>query len=489
MIAVERPRLDRTGLQLALPGLAAASTVAVTVVAVLAPGLLRTVLAVLVGALLVVTWLRWQRLGLLATMAFLPMLALVRRLLIPVGGFTSYDPLLLVVPAAAVVVLARLHVVERRPLVSSLMAKLVLALLLITVAEAFNPEGGSVSTGVTGLLFLAAPLAWFFIGREVADEWLISRLVVMVLVLATGIALYGLYQTGVGLPAWDQSWVAINGYAALHVGTAIRAFATFSSAQEYAVYLGLGLVVALTLVVKGHLVPLATVPVLGLALFIESGRGPLILTAASLVAVVGLSTGRPRVALLLAFVAVAGALLLERLAGAAVTQSAASSDNPFVAHQLGGLADPLNPDQSTLTSHVQLVVAGLAFSAQHPFGLGTALTTLAAGNVAYGQIASTEVDLANAFLSLGWIGGALFATIVARSLWGALRLGLRRRDLTALVCAGVLVATLGQWLNGGFYAVAPLIWLMVGWSSRAAGELRPARNRDGRRALAMRGAR
>jgi hypothetical protein len=35
-----------------------------------------------------------------------------------------------------------------------------------------------------------------------------------------------------------------------------------------------------------------------------------------------------------------------------------------------------------------------------------------------------------------------------------------------LAIAGVLIVTFGQWLNGGQYAVAPLLWLLIGRVSR-----------------------
>ncbi len=475
MVLGARARFDQRVLGGGVLAAAAATTVAVTVVAIVSPGLIRAVLATLAVALLAVIWLRSPRAGLLVTTAYLPLLALMRRLLIPVDGFTSNDPLLLVGPATTILVLVRLYLVERRPLGSGLFVKLVVGLLLITVAEAFNPEGGTLVSGLTALLFLAAPLAWFFIGRELVDRRSVSSLLVMLLLVAGAISLYGLYQTEFGFPDWDRSWIAINGYAALNVGGATRAFGTFSSAAEYATYLGMALVVALTLVLRRLFVAALIVPILGLALFIASGRQPFVLALVAMVAVIGLNTGRAWLALLFGGLAVLGAFLLGRFAGPAFAQSATASDNPFISHQVGGLVDPLNPEQSTLTGHAQIVLDGLAVSLRHPFGLGTAVTTIAAGNP-NSQIASTEVDLSNAFVSLGWIGGALFVCVVAMSLWQAFRLSLHLRDLTSLACAGLLIATLGNWLNGGYYAVAPLVWLVIGWSSRVSDDTLPARS-------------
>jgi hypothetical protein len=36
---------------------------------------------------------------------------------------------------------------------------------------------------------------------------------------------------------------------------------------------------------------------------------------------------------------------------------------------------------------------------------------------------------------------------------------------------GLLIADLGQWLNGGYYAVAPLLWFLIGWAMAQAREM------------------
>ena len=56
-------------------------------------------------------------------------------------------------------------------------------------------------------------------------------------------ALYGLFQQFVKFPTWDLVWIDSKGYTALNLGSGIvRAFSFFSSAQEYAVFLSVGVV-------------------------------------------------------------------------------------------------------------------------------------------------------------------------------------------------------------------------------------------------------
>jgi hypothetical protein len=83
-----------------------------------------------------------------------------------------------------------------------------------------------------------------------------------------------------------------------------------------------------------------------------------------------------------------------------------------------------------------------------------------------GLYLGTETDLGNAFLSLGLPGGLLFLMISLATFWRAGWLGLRNRDIAALATVGLLIVTFGQWLNGGYYALAPLVWVVIGGTTQ-----------------------
>jgi len=53
------------------------------------------------------------------------------------------------------------------------------------------------------------------------------------------------------------------------------------------------------------------------------------------------------------------------------------------------------------------------------------------------------------------------------ALAAACRLALRRRDAVSLGTVGVLIVCFGQWLNGGYYALSPLVWLLIGSIGRS----------------------
>jgi hypothetical protein len=50
----------------------------------------------------------------------------------------------------------------------------------------------------------------------------------------------------------------------------------------------------------------------------------------------------------------------------------------------------------------------------------------------------------------------------------AYRLALRRRDTLAFISLAVVTLTFLQWLNGGQYSIAFLLWLTLGWIDRHA---------------------
>jgi hypothetical protein len=68
----------------------------------------------------------------------------------------------------------------------------------------------------------------------------------------------------------------------------------------------------------------------------------------------------------------------------------------------------------------------------------------------------------------------MFLAIIVVTFRRVGQLCLQTRDRATLVIMGLLIVTLGQWLNGGYYAISPLLWLLVGWANREWLERRTA---------------
>jgi hypothetical protein len=364
---------------------------------------------------------------------------------------------------------------ERRPLPQDRLGKLVLAFLALTLVQSLNPFAGSLLAGVGGLLFLGVPLLWFFIGRETADRHMVMQLLYAMVGIAAVAGAYGLYQSEVGLPSWDSAWVNLTGYNSLYLIDTVRAFGIFSSSAEYATYLGAATAVAVALLLhrRGAFAP--ALPVLAIPLFLASGRTVVILALFAIALMIGLRVGSRRVAVATVVIGMGLALLAARVYGSNVEQASSASGNSLVSHQVSGLVNPLDPDKSTLLGHLDLAVAGIREGITSPVGHGTAVTNIAAGRFGVGSAAKgTEVDVSNAFVSLGLVGGLLFAAIFVITLHRIVSSYLARRDAALLAVLGVLVVSAGQWLNGGYYALAPLIWFLVGWAT--AGDPRSPRS-------------
>jgi hypothetical protein len=427
------------------------------------PSFVRLITAGCIGMCACIAAAQWPERTVVATLLLLPLLALGRRLLLEFTGWESTDPLLLVAPAILGLILVRLFILEQRELAGDLVSKLVLVVIALTLLQVANPRSGGLVAGLGALLFTAVPLSWYFVGRELVRPRLLRTLFAGLVVIACVIGVYGLIQTWEGLPSWDQEWVRQTGYAALHIGDVIRAFGTFSSAAEYGYFLGIGIVVSVAFALRGIPRFLPALPLLAVALFYASARAIVATTLFAVIVVFAARTGSMRRAVVGLVVCMTGLVLAFTFARGILQAEAASSSDPLVSHQLSGLADPFDEETSTLPTHLTMFRNGVRSGLLDPFGHGITSTTLAGAEFGSEGSASTEVDVSNAFVSLGTLGGLAYLALVIIILRAALSLAVQRRDAVSLAVLGTLVVVLGQWLNGGFYAVSPLVWLLAGF--------------------------
>ena len=138
--------------------------------------------------------------------------------------------------------------------------------------------------------------------------------------------------------------------------------------------------------------------------------------------------------------------------------------NALLAHQVGGLANPLNAKDSTLMLHLEMLGNGILAGFTHPYGYGLGATTAAAGKFAGGGVEgrSTETDFGNMFVSLGFVGGIIYLLIMLRVLWALISDWQRRRQRTSLMILAILLVTGAAWLIAGEYSTPLLLWLLIG---------------------------
>jgi len=458
------PRMD-----LVVLGLAGSLGVVVVAVGTTSPAVARLTLAFAALWLLAALGFAAPRSLLFVLVGWLALLGVIRRVASLEFAPGHTDPLLLVGPVAVAVLLlaafARGGFVLR-----STLSKGTLLLALLLVAGSLNPAQGGIATGLAGLLFLLVPLCCFWIGRAFCDDATYRRVLGLVAVLGALAAMYGLAQTFAGFPAWDERWIRNQGYAALSVGGVTRAFGPFPSASEYASFVGIAILVWLGRGVRPARawVALPIVAALATAVFYDSSRGIMFKLPVALVLVVAARSRQP-LTLSLAGAAAAVVLLPVVVSAAAPTPGVGRASSPLLQHQLSGLADPLNPSASTLSVHASLVGNGVRAALHDPLGIGTGAVTIA-GQKFGGKVQNTEADPSNAAVAVGLPGLIVYLVLLCAAFKQAYRLASRRRDVLSAIALALLVVTLLEWLNGGQYAVALLVWLTLGWLDRASEE-------------------
>jgi hypothetical protein len=465
------PIADRRYRDLAMSLVLGTGFVALSVVlSLLITDPVRLRIGVAVAAVLAVFGLAFRapRLLLPVTVVWLAALGMVRRLISQVAPIAHSDPLLVIGPLALVllVLLARdAGAFARR----TRLANGVLLLSVLMLLGAVNPLGGSLAGGVLGLSFVLVPMLAFWVGRAWCDDRMLALVLKLVACIGLAAAAYGIVQTVYGFPSWDQHWIDEVSFASLNVGGVIRPFASFSSAAEYASYLALAIVLWMAYGTRPARVPLtaAALTLLIPALVLESSRGPIVIALASVGIVIGAWRRFP-IAFGFATAAVALMALVFAVRAYGPTSFAPSAQGTLLSHEVQGLANPLDPQASTVGVHLSLLQNGVLDAFRRPLGQGVGSVTIAGAKFG-GLNKNTETDPSNVAVAVGLPGLLVYIAVFVLGIVQVYRVAVRRHDVLALAGLGVVVATTFQWLNGGLYAVAFLPWLVLGWADRQPG--------------------
>lgn len=409
------------------------------------------------------------RLSILATLAYLVLLGDLRRLLIPVAGWSGSDPLLLIGPVFAIILFGYAWA-SKSISAGSALAKWMIGLMLIMTAQIFNPQQGGLIVGVAGIAFYLVPLLWFWIGRAYATPELIRTLFNRIIVpLAIAAGIFGLYQVLVGYLPYQLQWYEMNDYGALGPNVdRLKPIAFFSSSTENAKFLSISaLLVWARVVIRNDYSRLILFGFLFLSVFLVGSRGPLlklILVAAGLWAIMGQSWKSWTVRLVIAvFVGLIGlAATLSQLQGVEFS-------DPTVQHYSQRQAELLTPQETTGGAHIGMMFWGVRRGFANPLGSGLGSTTLAATKFGSGRM-NSEVDFSNLFISTGAVGGITYLIIIGLSIYTALRLWTKTRSIIALAFVAILIFSVMSWLKPGNYFISPFLWFCIGSMDRLYAE-------------------
>lgn len=422
--------------------------------------------------MLLILWLRDRKTAFAATFVFLFALGDIRRIIDMAQGTRGLDPMLLVGAVFAIYLAVPLLL---RVKLTDAMSKAVLALLVIMVLEIFNPRQGSLLVGFSGAVFYIVPVLWFWIGRQFATDRILSTLFYRV-VIPMGVlaALLGFYQTYIGFLPWEDAWIQSvkNDFMALNLGGGhIRAFGFSGNSVEFGNLLLLASTFVLAAIYSGRRAYALLLPVLLAAILLASMRAVILklLFASTMMWAVRAGGGRAWIQRfvigLVVGVGLLGYSVSRATGGGEQTLTDRSSSAQFAtAHVTEGFAHPLDSKYSTAGGHWQLFLAGIERGFTYPIGVGLGAVTLGAGKFGGDSSVSgsSEIDISDAFISMGAFGGLLFLFIILLGFRLAFRYVQEVPHSISLPMMGLLTATVSAWIALGQYAVGPFVWFCLG---------------------------
>lgn len=396
---------------------------------------------------------------------YLAFMGLIRRALIPIASWSSFDPLLILGPSITVILAISLfwelknhhNLGEEKP------DKLMVTLFIFGCVQMFNPYSGSPISGFVAAMYIIVPWLWYFIAFYKLKQKDIGVILNIVEVIGTIIALYGIYQTFFGILPFEQMWVDLTGYAALYLAAdTVRAIGTFPSAQEFVFFTMITFMIGFTKIVlkKNYLIHLPVVLITLVSIFFASSRTIMFFIALAVFMVLILTQktviGKITTGFISIFVLYSIWAALPHLNPAWFGVA-----EPAVSHMVEGLVDPLSEDQTGL-GHIERFGDGMKSIFTNPVGHGIASVTKAADKSVTTEAMSTEIDISNMIVAMG-VGGIIYIAVVFTTIYKAIYLINKKKNLEYVISLAIFLGGFGTWINGGFYTTTIIIWLLVGW--------------------------
>jgi hypothetical protein len=480
---------------------------ALTAFAVTSGGqVLRTLLLGGLACLMTLPLLASLEACLVALMLFEPNRGLLRRAQYLLVEYSAFDPIHALSPAVTFLAFAALVKVRGlRILWESALAVPFSVLTFIYCLQIFNPLQGAFSVGVSGVIYMLVPMLWFYFGQAVKPQFMATALRLLI-ALGLVCSLHGIYQLAAGFPPFEQYWMDnTEFYTSLNVGHVKRAFATFSSAEEWGRYIEFGAVAAFGFALgarrgAARLGYAAAGLALAAMLFVTGQRSSIfgMLAGIAALALVGAPTFR----------AACGRLALMVFCGLLVVTLAKppseddmwskGSDEKFetmLSHSARGTLNPAKEAslQERFDMWTNLMTRVVPY---RPLGHGLGAGSLA--SVRFNNLKElmpidsffVVVIIAcgvPAALILVWVLGraAALAVVVARRAAPHTPEATVARVVAALLPALILNNVIG--LTFSIYSCAPIGWLLVGWVSAEATRRRELEHEGARREEEERG--
>jgi hypothetical protein len=352
------------------------------------------------------------------------------------------------------------------------LARWTAGLVVVMAVQIFNPTQGGIAVGVAGIIFMMAPLFWYWVGRAYATPELMSHLLFRV-VLPFGLAAtaFGFYQRFVGYLPYQMEWYQVAGYLGLgNPETGLAPISFFASGTEHGAFLvTAGVVIWAVALKSSRAAILLLLPVI-VAIVLTGSRGPVVkilVIMAVMWAVIGTDRRSwvPRFALA---VVLLGAGLVWSL-----NKTATMSLDPAVQRSLERQSEVFGGEgpeagQSTVTMHSRLLKESYGTAFRRPLGFGLGATSAAAAKFGGPSTISlsTETDVGDVMVATGLVGGLIYHVMIVLVAMAAIRYWRGTRTMLALALLGLPAAHFLLWLGGGLYAVSAIVWICIGGVDR-----------------------
>ncbi|PVW02160.1 hypothetical protein DEA06_15910 [Microbacterium sp. Gd 4-13] len=364
----------------------------------------------------------------------------------PSGIATQIVPIIpaviLVTLYVSLLVIRRNHWTDKAPIAFVLVC-------IVVIISGINPAGvGIVNNLLASSLLISGILAFILTFRRLIPH---SSVINTLAVVGSINAAYMILQEINGLTPWDAYWVDNFGYSALYLGpNLVRPLGLGASAAESAAICAMlvGVSVARLRVSRN---PAWLVPIsLGLYAALTSGTRTFALPALAVI-LLGFAIGRKR-PMLVGLVTLAVTLPVIVVIAGRLMPAVSSAGAGRVLMLVSGSE---SEETSTVGIHQDLILSSLLRGLSSVIGTGSGQVSV----LASGGLGSSEQDISNMALIGGVLGVvamlALYITF-ARAIPGAFR------DLNTAPFLFITFATIGQWMNVGYYGATPLIWASLG---------------------------
>ncbi|HEX8286909.1 MAG TPA: hypothetical protein VF556_02880 [Pyrinomonadaceae bacterium] len=421
--------------------------------------------------------------GLMAIMIFEPFRGFLRRAQYILVPYSQTEPIHMLVPIATIcaflIVLFRhkLEIIRLTPL-----AGWTTALAAICFVQMFNPLQGSLFVGFSGGLFYLVPMAWFYFGQTVREDF-VPKLLRVIIVLGLITSLYGVYQLIFGYPFFEKYWIDNTDlYNSIAVEKIQRALATFNNSEEWGRYIQIGCTIALGLGIcheegNKRIVWLAAAGLLFLMIAFTGQRTSIfgVILSGGVLFLTGARSFQGLMARLM--IMVAPVVLLAALSKPMSDDSGSdlSEDDrvgTMLNHTTKGTVNPTGEGslEARFDTWTQVITKDIP---SNPVGTGLGAYTLAGSR----EQVDNGLPIDNHFFSLALSAGVpamlLLVMIMVRATvfcyrgWRLSKPGTKKENLWRIMLALMAAFILNNFFGTSFtiYSIAPIGWLLIGWIS------------------------